>query len=404
MSTETAGASRGVRSTLARYAATAGAVRVADAGASVALLLLAVQRLAPADAAHVGGTLVAVYTIPHVVGPVLARRLDLARDVRPLLAAAFVGYAVLLGAAGMLLTPGSVVVVAVLVGLAGLGGPLLTGGLSSRLADLVPGDERAQRRAQGLDAATYGLAGTAGPALVAGVAAGVSAFAALLVLAGLAVAAAALVMTLPALPRPVPVGEVPPLRTALRAVVVNGPLRRVNYATMVTAAAQAGLAVVAVQLAAPYAVAPSTSAALLAVLGAGSLVGSLLLTLRPLRGEPDRSTTTWGALIGLCFGVCALAPTFAWAVGAFALMGVLTALFVTATFAARTTYAPPAARAQVFVTLVAMKLTAASAGTGLAGLLAGVGPRPLLWGMGALVLGAAAATVLDRRVERATWP
>ena len=58
-------------------------------------------------------------------------------------------------------------VVALLVVLAGLGGPMLTGGLSSRCADLVPPEEVAQRRALGMDATIYGVAATAGPALVA---------------------------------------------------------------------------------------------------------------------------------------------------------------------------------------------------------------------------------------------
>ena len=56
-------------------------------------------------------------------------------------------------------------------------------------------------------------------------------------------------------------------RDVLPLVIVDPPLRRVNYATMVTAGAQAGLAVVVVQLAGPYRVRPSTAAVLLAVLG-----------------------------------------------------------------------------------------------------------------------------------------
>ena len=58
-------------------------------------------------------------------------------------------------------------------------------------------------------------------------------------------------------------------------------------------------------------------------------------------------------------------------------MGVTTAPFVTATFAARNAYAPPRARAQVFVTLSALKLSTASGGAALAGVLVGFGPRVL---------------------------
>ena len=47
------------------------------------------------------------------------------------------------------------------------------------------------------------------------------------------------------------------------------------------------------------------------------------------------------ALLGGCLGLCALAPSFGWAVVGFMLLGLATAPFVTATFAARNAYAPP---------------------------------------------------------------
>jgi MFS family permease len=369
---------------------------MADAGAGVAVLLLAEARL-PAPATAVAGALVAVYTVPHVFGPLLARRLDLARDVRPFLATAFAAYAVLLGAAGLLLDAGAVPVVFVAVGLAGLAGPLLTGGLSSRLTELVPPDERTQRRAQGLDAATYGLAGTLGPALVAAVAAFWSPLASVLTLGVLALLAGGLVLVIP-IPkhRAGADGAVPSVRQVLAVVVTNGPLRRVNALTMATAAAQAGLAIVAVQLAPVYDVRPTSTAALLAAMGAGNLAGALLLTVVPLRGEPDRLVLQSTTLIGACFLACAAAPLLGWAFVAFTLMGLLTAFFVTATFAGRNTYAPAEARAQVFVTLAALKITAASAGTAAAGLLVAFGARPLLVGMSAVVLATSGAALIDR--------
>ncbi|SEQ43565.1 MFS transporter [Microlunatus flavus] len=385
------------RTVLLRYGLAAVAVRMVDAGTGVGLLLVATQRLGdPTTAARTGGLLVALFTLPHLAGPLLARRLDLARDPRRLLGEAYALVAVLLAAAASVLGRLPLLLVAGLVLLAGLGGPLLTGGLSSRLADLVPDDERSQRRAQGLDATTYGVAATAGPSLVAALAGWWSAPAAVVCLAGLGVVAALLVQTLPPRPRRPP-GAVPRVRDVLPLVVRDPPLRRVNYATMVTAAAQAGLAVVVVQLAAPYAVRPSTAAVLLAASGAGNLGAALLLSVVPLRGDPDRLTTRHVAVLAGCFGLCALAPGFGWGVAAFALMGVATAPFVTATFAARTAYAPATARGQVFVTLAALKISAASGGTALAGLLVGLGPRALLVGGGAAVLLAAVLTVLDRR-------
>jgi MFS family permease len=391
-----AAAPRGV---LARYVVTAVGVRMLDAGAGVGLLLVATHRIAdPRLAARTGGLLVALYTLPHLAGPLLARRLDLSRDYRRLLGITYALVAVLLAAAAWTLGRGPVVLVAALVLLAGLGGPMLVGGLSSRLAELVPSDEVAQRRAQGLDATVYGVAATAGPALVAALSGWWSPTAAVVTLAGLAVVSAVAVQLLPT-PAPPTRSAVPRVRDVLPLVLRDPPLRRVNYATMITAAAQAGLAVVVVQLAGPYRVEPSTAAVLLAVMGVGNLLVALLLSARPLQGDPDRLTTRQVAIMAGCFGLCALAPTFGWGVVAFVLMGAATAPFVTATFAARNTYAPPEARAQVFITLSALKITAASGGTALAGLLVVLGPTIMLVVGGAAVLLAALATVVDRRLS-----
>ena len=94
-------------------------------------------------------------------------------------------------------------------------------------------------------------------------------------------------------------------------VLVDPPLRRLNYyLTMVTAAAQAELMVAVLQLARPYEVQPSTKAVLLSAMGAGNLVASLVLSARPLSGDPDRLTTRTVLLVGACFGLSALAPSF----------------------------------------------------------------------------------------------
>ena len=390
----------GVRRSLVTYCLSALCVRMVDAGAGVGFLLLAQGRLDPSTAARMGGLLVALFTLPHLAGPVLARRLDLARDYRRLLGAVYVLMAVLLAGSTVALGLLPIVVVGGLVVLAGFGGPLLTGGLSSRLTDLVPADDLLQRRAQGLDATVYGVAGTAGPALVAALSGWATPEGALLTLFGLAVLSAVLVQTLPKAPAR-DLAAVPRIREVLPLVLVDPPLRRVNYLTMVTAAAQAGLAIVVLQLARPYGVQPSTTAVLLSVMGGGNLVASLVLSARPLSGDPDRLTTRLVLIVGVCFGLCALAPSFWFGVGAFVLMGVASAPFVTTTFAARNRYAPAEARGQVFVTLAALKITAASGGTALAGLLIGAGPTLMLAVGGAAIVLVALISIIDRRFRPA---
>src|SRR4051794_21654004 len=107
---------------LARYVAAATLARGADAGAIVGLVLLAV------DLPHGGaasGLLPAALTAPHLLGPWVARRLSL----RP----AFAAYGLAIGAAAVAIGRAPLAVAVALVALAGACGPLLTGGLSSRL-------------------------------------------------------------------------------------------------------------------------------------------------------------------------------------------------------------------------------------------------------------------------------
>ena len=79
----------------------------------------------------------------------------------------------------------------------GIFGPMLTGGISSRLPSIAGPEQRSQRRAQSWDVASYGLSGTLGPAAVAWIAAAADALTATLVLAGAAVVGAGAVLALP---------------------------------------------------------------------------------------------------------------------------------------------------------------------------------------------------------------
>jgi preprotein translocase subunit Sec61beta len=128
----------GQSSGLVRYCAAAVLVRASDAGAVAGLILLAVDPdLRTAAGPAVGGLLVAALTAPHLLGPWIANRLDRAGDGRGLLAGSYLVYAVALAAGSLAVGRVSVVVPLVLVGLAGCCGPLLTGGLSSRLTAIA---------------------------------------------------------------------------------------------------------------------------------------------------------------------------------------------------------------------------------------------------------------------------
>jgi hypothetical protein len=328
----------------------------------------------------------------------VARVLDRARDGRRVLTATFVLYGLLLVAVALLIGHVPVPLVAALVIFAGTSGPLLTGGLSSRLASLVDPDERAQRRAQGWDAVTYGIGGTAGPAAVAAMATLATPRLSVVVLGITAGVAGMLALTLPAAGgRGVPKSQVPLVRQTLRLIATRGPLRRVTYATIATAMPGGAIAVLAIARSGELGAPPASGAAMAAAFGLGNLLGSLVMTAFPQTGEPERLSVGFAAGIGVGFAVCAAAPTVSLGIVAFGLLGVLNAPFFTATLAARSVYAPEGARAQVFVSMAGLKIAAAAVGTAVAGALVVHGSRLLLCAGAVLIFTGTAAMIIDRR-------
>src|ERR687883_965734 len=84
---------------MARYASAAILVRLADEGARVALVLLALQRT---GSAAVGGLLVAALLVPHVVAaPLVGALADAARRPAVLVGAGATGFGLTLAVAGL---------------------------------------------------------------------------------------------------------------------------------------------------------------------------------------------------------------------------------------------------------------------------------------------------------------
>ena len=174
------------------------------------------------------------------------------------------------------------------------------------------------------------------------------------------------------------------------------PLRRVTVTTVVTAAVGGMLAVFAVVLAASVTGRPADGAWLLGAMGLGNLAGSVALAVRPLTAEPVRASLLVTAALGAGYLLVALASGYALLLGAFAVVGVLTAPWVTASLATRERHAPPGRRGEVFAGMAGWKVAAASGGTALAGLLAAAPARAVVAVAAALVLGSALAMALDR--------
>ncbi|WOX17089.1 MFS transporter [Streptomyces sp. N50] len=383
---------------LARYVVAAALARTADGGAVVAVVLLVTSS---GGSGTLAGVLGACITAPHLLGPFVARLLDLARDGRKVIAAACLLYATALTAGVLAYGHAPAVVTGLLLAAAGTCGPLLTGGISSRLPAIVGPRPplRAQRRAQGWDVATYGIGGTVGPSLVAALSGWVSPTAAALALALGAATAAGGVLLLPftasshggdrsAILRP---------GATLALMARTGPLRRTVYLTTTVALSVAALPITAVHLTKLLGVAPATAAVLTAAYGLGNLTGSIAVMVVPLTGDAERlmRRLALGVVAGLLTVIAS--PAFTVTVSAYALTGILNSFFFASTLAARTEYAPSGARGQVFIWVAALKITSGSAGTALAGSLTGVTVQlPLVVGVLAVSAAVVAATAETR--------
>ncbi len=392
---------RAVSPTSWSYLAVAALIRVVDGGAVVALVTLVVSLHGRvSDAA--GGLLAALLTAPALLGPLAAEPLARARDPRRVLALAFAGLGAALAGCGLLLACGQLAPAAIAAAAAGCAGPLVTGGLSTQSVPWHPGRLRGgpdgQRRAEALDAATYGIGSTVGPVLVTAAVLKLSALAAVLALGGLALAAAGGALTLPAAcPERGPGRTGLPLRQVAAAVAGVAPLRRVLAATTIAALGSGGLLVVAVVFGARQSGHPGGGSLLAAAFGAGGLAASLGLTLRPLRTEPEATTTTLLAATGAAVALCALVPGQAAAAVAFALAGGLSAAQFTASLAVRSAYAPPGTRTHVYATMAGLKMGCAAAGAALASALLAIGPRGALLVLAGLIASGAAVAATARR-------
>jgi len=328
--------------------------RLASEMFPVAAVLLVLDRTGrPALA----GAVVAATTLPAVVtGPVLGawldrtsrRRVALATN-QVLLAASLLGVLAAAGRAPDWTLPA-------LAAVAGLTGPLATGGYTSLIPLLVT--EHLLARANALEATGFNTAAIAGPA---------GAVVAEAALAALALPAIARMPRIapPAGDRPVPLGTA--VRQGLGFLVRTPVLRGVTVATAVGMGGT-GLLTLALPFWAERLGAGRAGAGYLwAALEAGAIAGALAAA-RPTAGWPPQRVVLAGlGLFGLGIVAWPLAPSFPVAVALVALAGVAEGPAFAATFATRQRWSPVALRGQIFTTAASLKLGAFAVGSALAG-------------------------------------
>ncbi|WP_250006999.1 MFS transporter [Actinoplanes sp. M2I2] len=382
---------------LTRYLGVAVCARLADEGARVAILLLVLERT---GSASLGGALIAALMVPHVLAaPVVGSVADAARQRRVVYVSAYLIYAACLGAAAVLIGRSTAGAVAVLV-VAGCVAPLLIGGLSSLLGDLVPGR---LERAFGLDVMSYSMAGIAGPAFAA-VLAGLAGPAwATAGLAALVLVAAVLVTTLP-LPLGTGSRRLASPFAALGLMWRRPRLGAVTAGTVFSLAGLGALPLVGALLAAQQE-RPELTGVILSAGAAGGLIGSLLCTRWPIRRwRPEWVVAVCLAATAVPFVILVFLPGGWLGLPLFALAGGLGAPVSVAVFAVRDQESPPGVRTQVFTLGAGLKVTAAAAGAAAAGLAAGIGAPALLAAIAVCQVLGAVAVVLVGRVTPAADP
>ncbi|MEU6892713.1 MFS transporter [Streptomyces sp. NPDC046557] len=370
-----------------RYLGAALAARFASEGMGMAVVLLALERTG--SAAH-GAFVLTAWLAPHVLAaPLAGAAAARARRPRLFYAGALAGFTAAVAGLALLLGRAPTVVVLAVALFGGTCGPMVTGGLSSLVAGLVPAGP-ARDRAYGWDASTYNAAAVTAPAAVSVVAAMGSAGPAMGLLATSGALAAALAASLRYEDRgagSTPDGPRVGMGAGLAALWRVRQLRAITSATTLAFVGVGSLTTTSVLLASALGI-PDAGGVLMTAFAVGALAGSLTLG-RVTTVAPGRLAC--GALAGTAVALAAAAftPSVVWTAAAFAAAGVCDGPLLTATLRIRSEYAPDAVRTQVFTLGAGLKLTAASAGAALVGLAAGAPPRTLLLGIAGLQAAAA---------------
>lgn len=148
------------------------------------------------------------------------------------------------------------------------------------------------------------------------------------------------------------------------------PLRCTLGLTVVVAFSVAALLIYAVAVA-PTLGGTALAGTLVAGYGGGGLAGSALLMVWPLKGDADRLASLLAGVVAVALGVVISVSNPVLTMIAFTVVGVANSLSFAATLAARSEYSPLELRGQVFIWVGALKIAAGSAGTAVAGALAG---------------------------------
>jgi MFS family permease len=344
--------------------------RVSDEMFSVGVVLLVLDRT---DSAGLAGATVAALTLPSMVsGPLLGAWLDLTGRRRTLMVIDQLVIAAVLVALVLLVGHAPAWVIPLVVLPAGVTYPLSFGGFTSMIPAIVPGELLPPANA--VETTSFNAALVVGPALAGTLSAVVGTEAPLLVEAGLALAALALIVRIPGLDSPPERADERTLWSiaadGLRQIVVVPQLRGVTAAAAIGLAGL-GLLTVAFPLFAVehLGVERSASGYMWAAFAVGSTLGALSLVRIQRRFPPERIVLTGYAV----FGLLMLSWPLAGSLPVFLALVLVAALAdgpaLAAQFAVRQQHVPPSLYGQVFTTAVGLKVGSFALGAAAAGAL-----------------------------------
>lgn len=354
---------------LTRYMFAAVPARITTGGATVAVILLARTYGMNGKTA---GALAACLTAPHILGPVYGRWLDSNTDPRFTISTACFLFAVCFQVAVLGFESQATWLSVLALLICGTCTSFMMGGLSTQTVKLVNDDLTSKRKAQSLDTLTYGLGLTLGPMLVAllselyPIKLSISAVMWLPVVAGI------FTLCLPSLAsmqRGEGTKAAPSFKLVISTIKGSKPLRLTIAMTSGASFSIAALPVMAVYLSEAWLHSKESGAYLVTLYGVGCLCGAVLLMFRPLRSDALLLLRNIGVLLFLTLILVLLSGSFSMGLFAFWLCGVINSIFFAVTLAARSEYAPTQGAAQIYMWVAAAKISFASLGAFVTGLL-----------------------------------
>jgi predicted MFS family arabinose efflux permease len=351
-----------------KFLSAATLARVSDEMFSVGVVLLVLERT---DSAGLAGAAVAAITLPSLIsGPLLGAWLDLTGRRRTLMVIDQLVIACVLVALVVLVGHAPAWVIPLVVLPAGVTYPLSFGGFTSMIPALVPGELLPPANA--VETTSFNAALVIGPALAGTLSAVVGPEAPLLVEAGLALAALALIVRIPGLDSPPERADERTLWSVaadgLRQILLVPQLRGVTAAAAIGLGGL-GLLTVAFPLFAVDHLGVERSAAgyMWAAFAVGSTLGALSLVRIQRRFPPERIVLTGYAVFGLLMLSWPLAGSLPVFLALVSLAALVDGPALAAQFATRQRYVPPSLYGQVFTTAVGLKVGSFALGAALAG-------------------------------------